>query len=249
MPHCLAGMTQGSAGWRTAACHCGLSASRQARSVRCRKPGHWAQQTGHAGSIAHAYINEAMLNCYRRDFSALRSVIADLRQLTERHHMPSLAAAAQIFEGWCDGNAGQVESGRDKMRQGLGLHGEFQTPEDEPVYCGMLAELLTRTGEIDEALALLGSAAAQAEGGGSRYWLAELHRRRAELLLAQGAAEAEADHRPRKKPCHRRGAERGADPHRRIRGTCLVRASRRSCRSAIATGSNARNPLSSRALR
>ncbi|WP_192258064.1 ATP-binding protein [Mesorhizobium silamurunense] len=151
----------------------------------------WAQQTGHAGSIAHAYLNEAMLHCYRRDFSALRSVIADLRHLTERHHMPALAAAAQIFEGWCDGNAGQVESGREKMRQGLGLHGEFQTPEDEPVYCGMLAELLTRTAEVDEALALLGSAAAQAEAGGSRFWLAELYRRRAELLLLQGDAEAD----------------------------------------------------------
>ncbi|WP_292706070.1 AAA family ATPase [Mesorhizobium sp.] len=151
----------------------------------------WAQQTGHAGSIAHAYLNEAMLHCYRRDFSALRSVIADLRHLTERHHMPALVAAAQIFEGWCDGNAGQIESGREKMRQGLGLHGELQTPEDEPVYCGMLAELLTRTAEVDEALALLGSAAAQAEAGGSRFWLAELYRRRAELLLLQGDAEAD----------------------------------------------------------
>jgi predicted ATPase/class 3 adenylate cyclase len=151
----------------------------------------WAQQTGHAGSIAHAYLNEAMLHCYRRDFSALRSVIADLRHLTERHHMPALVAAAKIFEGWCDGNAGQVEGGREKMRQGLGLHGEFQTPEDEPVYCGMLAELLTRTAEVDEALALLSSAAAQAEAGGSRFWLAELYRRRAELLLLQGDAEAD----------------------------------------------------------
>ncbi|PAP98246.1 AAA family ATPase [Mesorhizobium mediterraneum] len=151
----------------------------------------WAQQTGHAGSIAHAYLNEAMLHCYRRDFSALRSVIADLRHLTERHHMPALVAAAQIFEGWCDGNAGQIESGREKMRQGLGLHGELQTPEDEPVYCGMLAELLTRTAEVDEALALLGSAVAQAEAGGSRFWLAELYRRRAELLLLQGDAEAD----------------------------------------------------------
>ena len=55
----------------------------------------------------------------------------------------------------------------------------------------MLAELLTRTGEIDEALALLGSAAAQAEAGGSRFWLAELYRRRAELLLLQSSAEAD----------------------------------------------------------
>jgi predicted ATPase/class 3 adenylate cyclase len=148
----------------------------------------WAEQTGHVSSITHACINDAMLCCYRRDFAALRKVIADLRQLTERHHLPSLAVSAKIFEGWCDGNAGQLELGKDKMRQGLGLHGKVQTPEDEPVYCGMLAELLARSGEINEALALLQSAVAQAEAGGSRYWLAELHRRTA-LLLALSATK------------------------------------------------------------
>ena len=209
---------------------------------------HWAQQTGHAGSIAHAYINEAMLHCYRRDFSALRSVIADMRQLTERHHLPSLAVAAQIFEGWCDGNAGEVESGRDKMRQGLGLHGEFQTPEDEPVYCGMLAELLTRTGEIEEALALLRSATAQAEAGGSRYWLAELYRRRAELLLLQGLAEAGVVAALEKSLVM--AAEQNAVPF--LIGayeTLASSSSHRNCPCAIATGWNVRNPLSSRAPR
>jgi predicted ATPase len=101
-----------------------------------------------------------MLNCYRRDFSALRNVIADIRHLTEGHHLPSLAATAQILEGWCEGNAGYVMRGRDMIRQGLAIHAELQTPEDYPVYCGMLAELLAQTGEIDEALALLLAAAA-----------------------------------------------------------------------------------------
>ncbi len=49
----------------------------------------WARQTGHVSSITHACINEAMLHCYRRDFAALRGVIADLRELTERHQLPS----------------------------------------------------------------------------------------------------------------------------------------------------------------
>ncbi|TGQ21644.1 MAG: adenylate/guanylate cyclase domain-containing protein [Mesorhizobium sp.] len=148
----------------------------------------WAQQTGHVSSIAHACINDAMLSCYRRDFASLRDVIEDLRQLTALHHLPSLVVSAQIFEGWCDGNAGQLERGKDKMREGLGLHGQVQTPEDEPVYCAMLAELLARSGEISHALALLHSAVAQAEAGGSRYWLAELHRRIAQLLVLDRAA-------------------------------------------------------------
>lgn len=152
----------------------------------------WAQQSGHVGSIAHACINDAMLSCYRRDFVGIRQVISDLRQLTEHHHLPSLAVSAQIFEGWCDGNAGELEVGKSKMREGLGLHGQVQTPEDEPVYCGMLAELLARSGEVEEALALLDAAVSQAEAGGSRYWLAELNRRIAQLLALDATKSARA---------------------------------------------------------
>ncbi|RWK24103.1 MAG: adenylate/guanylate cyclase domain-containing protein [Mesorhizobium sp.] len=148
----------------------------------------WAMQTAHVGSIAHVYINEAMLDCYRRDFSALRGVIADIRELTKRHHLPSLAALAQILEGWCEGNAARVEQGRDQIKEGLAIHGELQTPEDYPVYYGMLAELLARTGEIEEALTLVSSAAAEAEAGGSLSWLAELYRRKAHLLLLSGSS-------------------------------------------------------------
>ncbi|NGO52166.1 ATP-binding protein [Allomesorhizobium camelthorni] len=150
----------------------------------------WAQQTGHAGSIAHAYNNEAMLYCYRRDFAALRTVIADIRQLTEGHHLPSLAATAEIFEGWCEGNSGHIEQGKEMIRQGLAVHAELQTPEDYPVYCGMLAELLEHTGDVDEALDLLSTAASEAEKSGHRYWLAELHRRRARLMF-QHAPDSE----------------------------------------------------------
>lgn len=154
----------------------------------------WAERSGHAATIAHACINEAMLHCYRRDFRATRAVAADMRRLTQRHHLPSIAVAAQIFEGWCAANAGDLARGRDQIREGLGMHGEVQTPEDEPVYCGMLAEVLARSGEIDEALALLKSAILKAEAGGSRFWLAELHRRIAQLLARRpadgGAASA-----------------------------------------------------------
>jgi predicted ATPase/class 3 adenylate cyclase len=147
----------------------------------------WAHQTEHIGSIAHALYNEAMFNCYRRDFRSLRSVIEETRPLTVTHRLRSLAAALDIFEGWCEGNAGRLERGHDMIRKGLQVHAELQTPEDYPVYCGMLAELLARTGKSAEALELLFSAAQQAERSGHRYWLAEIHRRRARLLFQEGA--------------------------------------------------------------
>src|SRR3990172_10132498 len=58
----------------------------------------------------------------------------------------------------------------------------------------MLAELMARTGKTAAGLELLSAAAAEAEQSGHRYWLAELHHRRARLLFEQGAGrEAVAD--------------------------------------------------------
>ena len=146
----------------------------------------WALEMGHVGSIAHAYYNEVMLHCYRRDFDALRSVIADMRRLTEDHRLRSLAAATEIFEGWAEGNAGHVGRGQEMIKRGLAIHAELQTPEDYPVYCGMLAELMARTGEFDAGVELLSKAETEAVKSGHRYWLAELHHRRAKLLHEQG---------------------------------------------------------------
>ena len=120
-------------------------------------------ETGHVGSIAHADHNQAMLNCYRRDFPALSGAIADFRQLTANHSRPSLAAT-QIFEGWrlqCR----RARARQEKIRQGLAVHGELQTPEDEPVYCGMLGELLAHTGGVEDALELLSGGGAGRTGG------------------------------------------------------------------------------------
>ncbi len=147
----------------------------------------WALHTGHVGSIAHAYYNEAMLYCYRRDYPALMSIVKELRPLTEQYRLRSLAAAMEIFEGWCEGNAGHLDRGQEMIRKGLETHAELQTPEDYPVYCSMMAELWSQTGKSAEGLALLSSAAANAEQSGHHYWLAELHNRRARLLAQEGA--------------------------------------------------------------
>jgi predicted ATPase/class 3 adenylate cyclase len=143
----------------------------------------WAMKIGHVGSIAHAYHNQAMLHCYRRDLPAIRSVIADFQQLAAMHSFPSLAATFRIFEGWCQGLDGNYRDGQEKIREGLKLHAELQTPEDYPVYCCMLAELLMRTGEAAAGLEMLAKAEAQAATSGHRYWLAELYHHRARLLL------------------------------------------------------------------
>lgn len=148
----------------------------------------WAERTSHVGSIAHAAINSAMLAAYRRDLTQLRLEIAALRNVTEKNRLPTLAATAQILEGWCIGLEGDAVAGRDLMRRGLDIHRKLQTPEDYPVYCTMLAEILAKSGDAAEALRLLNSIVEDRGIAGHSFWLAELHRRRAHLMALGGAA-------------------------------------------------------------
>lgn len=151
----------------------------------------WAEATTHLGSIAHAYDIAAMLQRYRRDFTALAEIIGRMRRLTSAHSLPSLAAKAMIFEGWRLGAESDPAAGRELMEQGLAIHGRIETPEDLPVYSDMLAELLGRTGDIEAGLRQVAAAVAEGERSGHRYWLAELHHRKLRLL-AQGHAPVSA---------------------------------------------------------
>jgi predicted ATPase len=151
----------------------------------------WALQGGHVGSIAHAYNNCAMLNCYRRDFSALREDIANIHALTQSNKLPALAATAEIFEGWCVGIEENPGRGAELIRSGIETHKNLQTPEDYPVYCSLLAEIMVRTGEFSGGVKLLQSAIEESETTGHVYWLGELHRRKAQLMMLSGSPESE----------------------------------------------------------
>ena len=78
---------------------------------------------------------------------------------------------------------------------GLAAQRASGTPEDFPVYFDMLAEAFAAAGRYDDGLLQVEEALTVGEKSGIRYWDAELHRRKAALLLAAGdggAAKAEA---------------------------------------------------------
>ena len=149
----------------------------------------WARETSHIGSMAHALINSAMLAAYRRDLPQLTIDIAELKELTAKNRMPTLLATAQILEGWQQGVSGELTRGLATMNQGLETHRKLQTPEDYPVYCTMLAELLMLNGEAAKAKTLLASLSDEKGDASHLYWKAEVYRRRAQVLALTNASE------------------------------------------------------------
>ena len=192
-------------------------------------------QTGHVGSIAHVYINEAMLHCYRRDFPALRTVIAEIGQLTGRTSLAIACRAGPSVRGL-------VRRKFRPCRAGQGHDPASSQRARGIADAGRLSRLLRnagrddgQTGEIAEGLAFC-SAAAEAEPA-PRYWLAELHRRRASAP-AQGGARRRARWKaalrlpPSKTPCRSCSAP--------MTRWCRW-VSRPTRRGAIATGSSGRS--------
>jgi predicted ATPase/class 3 adenylate cyclase len=146
----------------------------------------WARKSAHVGSLAHAYNNCATLNCIRRDFPALEVDVDDIRRLTHDNTLPSLSVTADIFEGWRIGIEGDASKGKKLVERGIDAHRTLQTPEDYSLYCSLLAELTVRTGEFEQGLAVLESAFQACRENGHAYWLAELHRRKAQLMMLSG---------------------------------------------------------------
>jgi predicted ATPase/class 3 adenylate cyclase len=163
---------------------CGDDANAVASVTEAKR---WAQQIGHVGSIAHVLDIEAMLHRYRRDVTVLRRTLDSMRQLSSMHGLPSLAAKASIFSGWCDALCGQPDKGRVLFDDGVATLREIETIEDFPVYCDMQAEIMALTNSVEAGLEVISTAIADAERTGHRYWLAELYHRRARLLLQLSA--------------------------------------------------------------
>jgi predicted ATPase len=84
-----------------------------------------------------------------------------------------------ILQGWALAQQGQHEGAVESIRKGIEILGYLSY---RPIFLGLLAEALARSGKIEEGLAVLAEALAMAEACGARGNDAELHRLRGDLL-------------------------------------------------------------------
>jgi predicted ATPase len=88
-----------------------------------------------------------------------------------------------MFRGWALSRLKDVEQGITSLNNGLDTLYSIATNEDLPVFLEMLAECYAISGQTNEGLSALEAAFTEAEAAALRYWLAELLRRKGELLL------------------------------------------------------------------
>ena len=100
---------------------------------------------------------------------------------------------SEIYLGWADALAGDLEGGIARMR----LHmSELKAAGSEYISdrCfAFIATALGRLSRFDEALRIVDESFEFIERTGQQYYAAELHRLKGELLLAQDSSNAQAE--------------------------------------------------------
>jgi class 3 adenylate cyclase/predicted ATPase len=158
----------------------------------------WARQLDHSGSIAHALDYAVVLSRYRRDANAVLRHAEDMIRYAEQQGLRDHGVKGRFFRGYALAQFGQVEWGLNEMRECMEIELRIGSQEDFPVYFEMLAEIAALAGMFEDSLHSIGQAAPVVEKKGIRYWSAELHRRRGEVLLARAdksGTEAEDEFR------------------------------------------------------
>jgi predicted ATPase len=96
------------------------------------------------------------------------------------------------MRGWALAAEGEVAAGIADMREGLAAYRATGALLAQPHFIGLLAEACARAGEPSEALRLLVEALAIVDRMEERWFEAELHRLKGEVLLLGDAHDAGA---------------------------------------------------------
>jgi predicted ATPase len=146
-----------------------------------------AQERTHPFSMTRAFhLNSAALvhQC-RREGQAVQEHAEALIALSTEQSFPHWLPYGTILRGWALTAQGKGAEGIAQMRQGLAAYQATRSELNRPYLLSLLAEAYGKVGQPEEGLTVLIEALALVDSTGERYWEAELHRRKGELLLMQ----------------------------------------------------------------
>ena len=141
-----------------------------------------ARETGHIPSIAWAHAYMCRFAGISRKPEQARPHAAQLQGLACEHGLPMRLADSAFYGGWARWCAGDPE-GETEMREGLALWKEMDYRLSAPLTGTLLAEREAEAGRIEVGLATLDAQLAAIERTEERWFDAEVHRARGELLL------------------------------------------------------------------
>ena len=96
---------------------------------------------------------------------------------------PFWSAWGPILRGWALSEQGKIKEGLAEERQGLEAYSSTGSMLAQPYFLALQAETYRKGGQIEEGIEVLIETLAMLDKSGERWWEAELHRLKGELLL------------------------------------------------------------------
>jgi predicted ATPase len=109
------------------------------------------------------------------------------RRLATEHGFVQQMANETYRQGLLLAQQGQLQEGIAQMQQGWAAYRATGANVRQPMYLAPLAEAYGQVGQVDEGLQVLAEALVYVEQAGERWWEAELHRLKGELILLQSS--------------------------------------------------------------
>jgi DNA-binding winged helix-turn-helix (wHTH) protein/predicted ATPase len=141
----------------------------------------YSRELGHAHTLSHAFFFAGMAAVFARDVATAQAYGNNCVALASEHGLAYWAARGRVLQCWADAQKGQTTTGIARIRDGLAATEATGTRVAIPLSLTLLAEALALAGKIEEGLAMLDEALAQAAVSGEHGWSAEIHRLRGEL--------------------------------------------------------------------
>jgi predicted ATPase len=142
-----------------------------------------ARELSHPFSLAFAMDFAAWLHQYRREGQVAQEWAEAATTLSTEQGFPHWVAMGTILRGGALAEQGQREEGIVQIRQGLATWRAMGAELVRPYFLALLAEGYGKVGQVKEGLTVLAEALDLVNKNGERFYEAELHRLKGELLL------------------------------------------------------------------
>jgi serine/threonine protein kinase/predicted ATPase len=142
-----------------------------------------AERLRHPVGLANTFSLAAQLDSFHRHAQKTEELAEVIAWHSDEHGLPYYAAVATMTRGWALAAQGQAELGINLIREGLASYVATGTKQQHTYFLTLLAEALDKAGRASEGLEALTKAQSLIEKDKERFWEAELHRLRGELLL------------------------------------------------------------------
>lgn len=154
-----------------------------------------AREIAHAHTLANAQtFAGCVFSVISRDWHSAREHAASLMIFTEQQRLALWHAWVRFFHSRALAEPAPTEAVLTQMREALAEIDTTCTRNNRTFHLALLAEVHGRLGQAKMGLSVIDEALVQVEATDERWWEAEIHRVRGELLLsltAENALEAE----------------------------------------------------------